>query len=184
MNCVAVLIIACPCSLGLATPTAIMVGTGKGAELGVLFKNAASLETAHNLQAIILDKTGTLTQGKPTVTDIITRHGFSETEVLRLAAAAERGSEHPLGEAIIAAAQARALPLEESRDFQAMPGHGIRTTVGTQTVLVGNLSCMQAAQVALGSLREAAEAFAKRGKHRCMSRCTGAVPGSSLWPTR
>jgi Cu+-exporting ATPase len=164
LNCVAVLIIACPCSLGLATPTAIMVGTGKGAELGVLFKNAPSLETANKLQVIVLDKTGTLTQGKPTVTDIATQRGFTEADVLRLAASAERGSEHPLGEAIVEAARARGLTLEESQDFQAMPGHGIRTTVGTQTVLVGNVQCMQEAGVALGSLREAAEACASDGK--------------------
>jgi Cu+-exporting ATPase len=141
-----------------------MVGTGKGAELGVLFKNAPSLETANKLQVIVLDKTGTLTQGKPTVTDITTQRGFAEAEVLRLAASAERGSEHPLGEAIVEAARARGLVLEESQDFQAMPGHGIRTTVGTQTVLVGNAQCMQEARVALGSLQEAAEAFASDGK--------------------
>jgi len=164
LNCVAVLIIACPCALGLATPTAIMVGTGKGAELGVLFKNAPSLETAHKLQTIVLDKTGTLTQGKPTVTDIVTQPGFAETEVLRLAASAERGSEHPLGEAIVSAARARGLTLEESQDFQALPGHGIRTTVGTQTVLVGNVQCMQEARVALGGLQKTAEAFASDGK--------------------
>jgi P-type Cu+ transporter len=164
LNCVAVLIIACPCSLGLATPTAIMVGTGKGAELGVLFKNAPSLETANKLQVIVLDKTGTLTQGKPAVTDIAAQRGFAEAEVLRLAASAERGSEHPLGEAIIEAARARSLTLEGSQDFQAMPGHGIRTTVGTQTVLVGNVQCMQEARVALGSLQKAAEAFASDGK--------------------
>jgi Cu+-exporting ATPase len=164
VNCVAVLIIACPCALGLATPTAIMVGTGKGAALGVLFKNAPALEAAHKIQAIMLDKTGTLTQGKPTVTDIITQPDFTEADVLRLAASAERGSEHPLGEAIVAAAQARGLPLAESQDFQAMPGHGIRTTVGSQLVLVGNIQCMQAAQVTLGSLREAAETCARSGQ--------------------
>jgi Cu+-exporting ATPase len=164
LNCVAVLIIACPCSLGLATPTAIMVGTGKGAELGVLFKNAPSLETANKLQVIVLDKTGTLTQGKPTVTDIVTQRGFTEADVLCLAASAERGSEHPLGEAIVEAARARGLPLEESRDFQAMPGYGVRTTVGTQTVLVGNVQCMQEARVVLGSLQETAEALASDGK--------------------
>jgi Cu+-exporting ATPase len=164
LNCVAVLIIACPCALGLATPTAIMVGTGKGAELGVLFKNAPSLETAHKLQTIVLDKTGTLTQGKPTVTDIVAQPGFAETEVLRLAASAERGSEHPLGEAIVEAARARGLTLEESQDFQALLGYGIRTTVGMQTVLVGNAQCMQEAHVALGGLQKTAEAFASDGK--------------------
>src|SRR5207244_13487796 len=104
VNCVAVLIIACPCSLGLATPTAIMVGTGKGAELGVLFKNAPSLESANKLQVIVLDKTGTLTQGKPTVTDIATQRGFSEADVRRLAPAAQRGFEHPMGEDVAEAA--------------------------------------------------------------------------------
>jgi Cu+-exporting ATPase len=164
LNCVAVLIIACPCSLGLATPTAIMVGTGKGAELGVLFKNAPGLETANKLQVIVLDKTGTLTQGKPTVTDIATQRGFTEADVLRLAASAERGSEHPLGEAIVEAARAQGLTLEESQDFQAMPGHGIRTTVGTQTVLVGNVQCLQEAGVAPGRLQKTAEVFASDGK--------------------
>jgi Cu+-exporting ATPase len=164
LNAVAVLIIACPCALGLATPTAIMVGTGTGAALGVLFKNAPSLETAHTLQAIVLDKTGTLTLGKPTVTDIITPAGFDEAEVLRLAASAERGSEHPLGEAIVEAARARGLALEDSRDFEALPGHGIRTTVGTHPVLVGNALCMQEAGVALGSLQRTAETLASAGK--------------------
>ncbi len=105
LNFVAVLIIACPCALGLATPTAIMVGTGKGAENGVLIRSGEALETAHKIQAIILDKTGTLTQGKPVVTDVVTAPGFDEDELLRLAASAERGSEHPLGEAIVSARQ-------------------------------------------------------------------------------
>jgi Cu+-exporting ATPase len=164
LNFVAVLIIACPCALGLATPTAIMVGTGKGAEHGVLFKNSASLETAHKLQAIILDKTGTLTQGQPTVTDIVTHNGFTEAEVLRLAAAAERGSEHPLGEAIVAAGRARDLSLEETRDFAALPGHGIRASVGTRTVLIGNHKLMHDEDVSLGKLDEAATQLASEGK--------------------
>ncbi|MBM3226892.1 MAG: copper-translocating P-type ATPase, partial [Candidatus Tectomicrobia bacterium] len=164
LNCVAVLIIACPCSLGLATPTAIMVGTGKGAELGMLFKNAPSLETAHKIQTIVLDKTGTLTQGRPTVTDVITQPGWTEGDVLRLAASAERGSEHPVGEAIVEAARARGLDLAESRDFQAMPGHGIRTLVGTQTVLVGNIQCMQEARIPLGPLPQTADMLANDGK--------------------
>jgi Cu+-exporting ATPase len=164
LNFVAVLIIACPCALGLATPTAIMVGTGKGAEHGVLFKNAASLETAHTLQAIILDKTGTLTQGKPAVTDIVPHNGFAATEVLRLAAAAERGSEHPLGEAIVEAARARGLPLEEPHDFVALPGHGIRATIGSHAIVLGNKKLMQDNGIAFGTLDEAAERLAGTGK--------------------
>ena len=160
----AVLIIACPCALGLATPTAIMVGTGKGATLGVLFKNGASLETAHTVQAMVLDKTGTLTQGKPTVTDIIVQPGFTEAEILRFAAAAERGSEHPLGEAICEAAQAQGLPLEATQAFTAVPGQGIRTTVGTRTVLVGNAQLLQEAGVACDHMTEMADALAQSGK--------------------
>jgi Cu+-exporting ATPase len=164
LNCVAVLIIACPCALGLATPTAIMVGTGKGAEHGVLFKNAASLEMAHKLQALILDKTGTLTQGKPAVTDIIPHNGYTEAYVLCLAASAERSSEHPLGEAIVEAARARGLSLEEVSDFTALPGHGIRAVVGSHTVLIGNQQLMQDAEVAPGKLAEAAAQLASAGK--------------------
>ena len=164
LNCVAVLIIACPCALGLATPTAIMVGTGKGAEHGVLFKNAASLETAHTLQAIIFDKTGTLTQGQPAVTDIVTYNGFTADRVLCLAAAAEHGSEHPLGSAIIEAARARALELERPTDFTALPGHGIRAVVGQQPVLVGNEKLMLDEGISFGKLTESAERLAQAGK--------------------
>ena len=164
LNLVAVLIIACPCALGLATPTAIMVGTGKGAEHGVLFKNAASLETAHKLQAIILDKTGTLTQGKPAVMDIVTHNGFEEAQMLRVAASAERGSEHPLGQAIVEAAHARGLNLEASHDFVAIPGHGVRATLQTHTVLVGNHKLMYDEGVSFGKLDEVAEHLSSAGK--------------------
>jgi Cu+-exporting ATPase len=164
LNLVAVLIIACPCALGLATPTAIMVGTGKGAEHGVLFKNAASLEIAHKLQAIILDKTGTLTQGKPAVTDIVTHNGFEEGRVLRAAASAERGSEHPLGQAIVEAARSRDIPLESSREFAAIPGHGVRASLETQRVLIGNRKLMQDEGVSFGKLDEVAERLAGEGK--------------------
>ncbi|MEE9146017.1 MAG: heavy metal translocating P-type ATPase, partial [Candidatus Tectomicrobia bacterium] len=164
LNFVAVLIIACPCALGLATPTAIMVGTGKGAEHGVLFKTAGSLETAHKLQAIILDKTGTLTQGKPAVTDIINQDGFEDVQILRLAASVERGSEHPLGEAIAEAAKDRRLSLEETRDFQAIPGHGVRAMVNARTVLVGNEKLMRDEDVSLGKLDEMAQHLASEGK--------------------
>ena len=125
----AVLIIACPCALGLATPTAIMVGTGKGAENGVLIRSGEALETAHRIQAIILDKTGTLTQGKPVVTDLLPADGIGGDRLLFLAASAERNSEHPLGEAIITAARDRGLDLADPEDFQAIPGHGIEATV-------------------------------------------------------
>jgi Cu+-exporting ATPase len=161
---VAVLIIACPCALGLATPTAIMVGTGKGAEHGVLFKNAASLETAHALQAIIFDKTGTLTRGQPAVTDIAADNGFTAEQLLGLAAAAEQGSEHPLGSAIMAAARAHGLTLARATDFAALPGHGIRAVVEEQPVLVGNAQLMLDAGIACGKLTEEAERLAQAGK--------------------
>jgi Cu+-exporting ATPase len=164
LNFVAVLIIACPCALGLATPTAIMVGTGKGAEHGVLFKNAASLETAHKLQAIIFDKTGTLTQGQPAVTDIVTCNGFTGAQVLRWAASAEHSSEHPLGAAIVEAARRRDLPLADSQDFAALPGHGIRALVEQHQLLVGNEKLMLDQGIAFGKVTESAEHLANAGK--------------------
>jgi Cu+-exporting ATPase len=152
---VAVLVIACPCALGLATPTAIMVGTGKGAELGILFKNSEALETAHRLQAIVLDKTGTLTVGEPTVTDVVTGKQKSEIgdlELLRLAASAEKGSEHPLGQAVVAEAEARELALTEPQDFEAVAGHGIRARVESHVVLVGKPAWAESEGVPLGNL--------------------------------
>ena len=135
---VAVLIIACPCALGLATPTAIMVGTGRGAEQGILIKSGEALETAHRVNTIILDKTGTLTRGHPSVTDVIPLNGFDATDILRLAASAERGSEHPLGGAIVRHAGEQGLDLAQPKRFDAVPGHGIEAVVGGQAVLVGN----------------------------------------------
>lgn len=164
LNFVAVLIIACPCALGLATPTAIMVGTGKGAEHGVLFKNSASLETAHKLDAIILDKTGTLTRGQPVVTDIVPNHGYRDTEVLRLAATAEQGSEHPLAQALVTAAQDQGLTVSGMQDFAVMPGHGIRAVVDSDTVWVGNRTLMQTADVELDKLDETATRLADAGR--------------------
>ena len=134
---VAVLIIACPCALGLATPTAIMVGTGRGAEMGVLFKDAGSLETAQGIEVVVLDKTGTVTRGQPSVTDVIPAAGTSEDELLAIAAAAERGSEHPIGEAIVHEAERRGLEIPSAARFVALAGRGIEAEVGERTVLIG-----------------------------------------------
>ena len=142
INAVAVLVIACPCALGLATPTAIMVGTGKGAEAGILIKGGESLETAHKLDVIILDKTGTLTKGTPVVTDILPLNGLPEGELLRIAASAERGSEHPLGKSIVNEAEVRGLELLEMRDFRAYPGHGLKAEIGGRKIYLGNEKLM------------------------------------------
>ncbi len=155
INAVAVLVIACPCALGLATPTAIMVGTGKGAEAGILIKGGESLETAHKLDAVILDKTGTLTRGTPVVTDILPLDGITEEELLRLAASAERGSEHPLGKSIVDEAGARGMELLEMRDFRAFPGHGLEAIVGGRNICLGNEKFMaERGADALGSADE------------------------------
>ncbi|HEW97233.1 MAG: cation-transporting ATPase PacS [Candidatus Parabeggiatoa sp. nov. 3] len=140
MRMVAVLVIACPCALGLATPTAIMVGTGKGAEHGILFKNSEALEQAHQLKVIVLDKTGTVTTGQPSVTDIIVGDaGWDEEAILQLAASAERGSEHPLGEAIVQSALERGLSLAEPQQFEAITGEGIIATVSGKRVALGKV---------------------------------------------
>jgi len=147
---VAVLVIACPCALGLATPTAIMVGTGRGAENGILFKTSEALERAHELTAIVLDKTGTITRGKPAVTDVV--EIAEPVEVLRLAASAERGSEHPLGEAIVAAATGKGLALSEPDGFEAIAGQGVAATVDGHQVLVGSARLLESYGVALNGL--------------------------------
>lgn len=163
---VSVLIIACPCALGLATPTAIIVGTGKGAELGVLIKQAEALEIAHKVDTVVLDKTGTLTTGKPVVTDLIVsdESGSSEQDLLFLAASAERGSEHPLGEAIVMEAQARGLTLEPVFAFEAIPGRGISAQVDGRSVRFGNLALMEDSGVLVNGLSEQASALAAQGK--------------------
>ena len=164
LNFVAVLIIACPCALGLATPTAIMVGTGKGAENGVLIRSGEALETAHKIGAIILDKTGTLTQGRPVVTDIVAAPGFVEGDVLMVAASAERGSEHPLGEAIVNSAKEKGLHLAEATEFNAIPGRGIEARINGQKVLLGNLKLMQEQGLPLDGLEEKAIQLSNEGK--------------------
>ena len=176
-NFVAVLIIACPCALGLATPTAIMVGTGKGAEYGMLIRSGEALETAGGINAVILDKTGTLTRGKPVVTDIEARGDTAPDLLLALAASAERGSEHPLGEAIVAAARERGLELSEPADFAAMPGLGVEATVGGHRVVLGNQRLMGDRDYALAGLAESATRFSDQGKTPMFVVLDGTVAG-------
>ena len=168
LRVVAVLVIACPCAMGLATPTSIMVGIGKGAGLGILFKNSIALEQTHKLTAVLLDKTGTITQGEPVVTDLVvsqdlTGKGISEpsnsltvkgeeSNLLRLAASAERGSEHPLGEAIVRAAQVNGLDLAAPSQFEAIEGHGISAQIEEQRILLGNLRLMEKEDIDLNGL--------------------------------
>ena len=164
VNFVAVLIIACPCALGLATPTAIMVGTGKGAEHGILIKGGETLETAHKLQTIVLDKTGTITKGTPALTDVRPANGMEEGALLRMVASAERGSEHPLGEAIVRGARERNLELAAVNGFQAIAGHGIEARVDGRQLLFGNLKLMADRGIALQGAADAAAALAADGK--------------------
>ena len=176
INAVAVLVIACPCALGLATPTAIMVGTTKGAENGVLFKNSEALERAGRVQVVVLDKTGTITRGEPAVTDVIAmrmhpeRSTFpqegaeSKDELLRLAASAERGSEHPLGRAIVEAAAAKGLPLVDPASFKAVSGFGIRATVEDQGLIIGNPRMMQNEGIAITGLEQDIARLQSEGK--------------------
>ncbi|WP_084676243.1 heavy metal translocating P-type ATPase [Carnobacterium pleistocenium] len=161
---ISVLVIACPCALGLATPTAIMVGTGKGAEYGVLIKSGGALEKTHKIQTIIFDKTGTITEGKPEVTDILTINGMTEDELLVLAASAEKGSEHPLGEAIVQGAEKKALTLLKTQAFNAIPGHGIEVTIENQTLLLGNKKLMTDRGISLDAVEATSDALAGEGK--------------------
>lgn len=177
LNFVAVLIIACPCALGLATPTSIMVGTGKGAENGVLIRSAEALETAHKIKVVVLDKTGTLTQGRPAVTDVIVATGVEERELLRLAASAERGSEHPLGQAIINEARERGIALEEATEFNALPGHGIEARIDSNRVLLGNSSLMRERNFSLDGLEERGQDLASEGKTPLYIAVDGKIEG-------
>jgi Cu+-exporting ATPase len=176
---IAVLVIACPCAMGLATPTAIMVGMGKGAENGILFKNSESLERAHKLTAIVLDKTGTLTRGEPSVTDVVVSKSatLDETRLLALAASAERGSEHPLGESIVRTAQERHITLSAPQNFAAIIGQGIRADVNGQTVLVGNRALMTGSNVSLNGLGPEAERLRARRKPPCGWQSMGQASG-------
>lgn len=194
LNMVAVLVIACPCAMGLATPTAIMVGTGRGAEQGILFKSSAALESAGALKVVAFDKTGTLTRGQPTVTDVVVAQGWrmpelvgagsggatvadtQENALLRLAATAERGSEHPLGQAIVRAAEARALSLGQPDEFQAIAGRGVEARVGPYQVLVGTPRLMHERGVD-GDMTDTAERLQSEGKTAMVVAVDGAVAG-------
>ncbi len=164
LNMVAVLIIACPCAMGLATPTAIMVGTGKGAENGILIKDAESLETAHKIQTIIFDKTGTLTNGKPVVTDIINGNHIPGEEILKLAASLEKGSEHSLAEAIVKEAENKHIDLLPVEKFKAIPGHGVEGIVDGKTLHFGNRRLMESKSVAITHADELINKLETEGK--------------------
>jgi len=164
LNFVAVLIIACPCALGLATPTAIMVGTGKGAEHGILIRNGEALERVHQIKTVLLDKTGTLTRGEPVVTDVVAAPSSSQEEVLRLAASAEHNSEHPLGEAVVKAALEKKLELSPSSDFNAIPGQGVEASVEGKKLFLGNLRLMKERGFSLNELEPKAAKLLEEGK--------------------
>ena len=161
---VAVLVISCPCALGLATPVAIMVGTGKGAENGILVKSAEALETLHAIDTVVMDKTGTLTQGKPKVTDVLPAEGLTENALLGLAACLEAPSEHPLGAAIVEEAAARQLPRQPVEGFEAVHGRGVRAVLGGHACLAGNRAMMEEAGVELSPWLSQGEALANQGK--------------------
>lgn len=174
---VAVLVIACPCALGLATPTAIMVGTGKGAENGILIKGGEALETAHKITTVILDKTGTITEGKPTVTDVVTLGGIAQDELLQLTASAEMGSEHPLGQAIVRSAEEKGLKPLPMADFESLTGRGIEARINGQTVLAGNRKLMQEQGISLAELEPASDKLAGEGKTPMFVAVNGALSG-------
>jgi Cu+-exporting ATPase len=160
---ISVLVIACPCALGLATPTAIMVGTGKGAEYGVLIKGGEALETAHKIKTIVFDKTGTITEGNPRVTDIITTGLVDRSELLQLSASAEKGSEHPLGEAIVNEAKDKNLELVNIDSFEAIPGHGIEVVIEGKNMLLGNKKLMDDRKIEI-TLQKESDKLAEEGK--------------------
>lgn len=165
INMVAVLVIACPCAMGLATPTAIMVGTGRGAEMGILFRSGEALERAGKTEVVVLDKTGTITRGQPQVTDIVSVHEeISKEQLMQTAASVEKGSEHPLGEALIAAATEMGLNLTEPANFLAVPGKGVSAEINAERVLVGTLDFLQENGFDISPIMPAAEEYRRQGK--------------------
>jgi Cu+-exporting ATPase len=163
VNAVAVLIIACPCALGLATPISIMVATGRGAQAGVLFKNAEAIEVLRAVDVLLVDKTGTLTEGKPRLAAVVPVDGWNEQELLRVAASLERGSEHPLAEAIARGAEDRGIPLDRTESFKSLTGMGVGGRVGDRAVYLGNRALLEEIGISAGTLAEQAEALRSEG---------------------
>jgi hypothetical protein len=157
INAVAVLIIACPCALGLATPMSIMVASGKGASMGVLFKNAEAIQTLRRVDTLVVDKTGTLTEGRPRLQEVVAVEGFDEEQVLGLAATLERGSEHPLAAAIVQGAEERGVAIDRYSDFESVTGKGVKGRIGDRQVALGNQALMDALEVPAAALAEQAE---------------------------
>ena len=174
---ISVLVIACPCSLGLATPTAIMVGTGKGAEYGILIKSGEALEIAHKIDTVVLDKTGTITAGKPEVTEIVPASGLSREQLLQFAASAEKGSEHPLGEAIVRCAESERLALLQAGQFNAIPGYGIEVAIDGIPILIGNRKLMEERKISLEGFEEESDRLADEGKTPMYIARSGQIAG-------
>ncbi len=174
---VTTMVIACPCALGIATPISLMVGVGKGAENGILIKSGQALEMAQKINSIVLDKTGTITVGKPSLTDVVASNGMSENDILHFAASVEKGSEHPLGEAIIRDATERGIPVTDSSKFNAIPGHGVEAVVDGQTVLLGNSRLMKDRHVELANVQEKSNDLAANGKTPMFVAVDGKVAG-------
>jgi Cu+-exporting ATPase len=177
VNAVAVLIIACPCALGLATPMSIMVGTGRGALAGVLIKNAEALELMERIDTLVVDKTGTLTEGKPRLTSIVPSQGIAESELVRLAATLEKGSEHPLAAAIVAGAALRGIQLAELKDFESVPGKGVIGTIEGHHVALGNRELLEQQKAEPGALGDRAEELRREGQTVVFVAIDGALAG-------
>jgi Cu+-exporting ATPase len=177
LNAVAVLVIACPCALGLATPMAVMVGIGRGAEIGVLIRNAESLEALCQVDTLVMDKTGTLTEGKPRLVDVETVNGFEESEVLRLAASLERGSEHPLASAVVRGAEERGLALTRATEFQSLPGKGVAGVVEGRSVLLGTAALLTERGVSVDGFQARADALRSEGAGVLLAAIDGRAAG-------
>ncbi|MBI2183483.1 MAG: heavy metal translocating P-type ATPase [Thaumarchaeota archaeon] len=174
---VSVLIVACPCALGIATPAAIMIGASKGAQNGILIKNGEYLEKAHRITTVVFDKTGTLTKGEPNLTDVVTLDTLAENEVLRLAAIAERGSEHPLGEAIVKGAKERGLNISEPNGFEAIPGQGIKASYDGKSILIGNRRLMEESKVRVDTAENTMKTLEEDGKTPMLVAIDGKLSG-------